>query len=127
MNTKKILTVIGFGFLSWLVPFVASILFYTPQGELLVAKELFKSIMIVVGGLVGVTLLVKYFNSYSERPLRWGVIVGVSWLLINWVLDILVLLPMAQMTIGNYFGEIGLRYLLIPMIAIGMGFVLEKK
>ena len=115
-----------FGFLSWLIPFLASIPFYSMQGGLLVDVFLFKSIMIVVGSLVGTVLMVVLFLRIREGYLREGIFIGFSWLVINWVMDGLVLLPMSGMDAATYFSQIGIRYLVIPIIAIGMGFVLER-
>jgi hypothetical protein len=115
-----------FGFLSWLIPFLLSIPFYSTRGVLLVDVFLFKSIMIVVGSLVGTILMVVLFLRIQEGYLREGILIGVSWLVINWVMDGLVLLPMSGMDVATYFSQIGIRYLVIPVIAIGMGFVLER-
>ncbi len=115
-----------FGFLSWLIPFLASIPFYSTQGGLLVDVFLFKSIMIVVGSLVGTVLMVWLFIRIREGYLREGMLIGFSWLVINWVMDLLVLLPMSGMDISTYFSQIGIRYLVIPIIAVSMGFVLER-
>jgi hypothetical protein len=115
-----------FGFLSWLIPFLASIPFYSTQGGLLVDVFLFKSIMIVVGSLVGTVLMVWLFLRIREGYLREGILIGFSWLVINWVMDWLVLLPMSGMDVSTYFSQIGIRYLVIPIIAVSMGFVLER-
>ena len=115
-----------FGFLSWLVPFLVSIPFYSTQGGLLVDVFFFKSIMIVVGSLVGTVLMVWLFLRIREGYLREGILIGFSWLVINWVMDGLVLLPMSGMDVSGYFSQIGIRYLVIPIIAVSMGFVLER-
>ena len=115
-----------FGFLSWLIPFLASIPFYSSQGVLRVDVFLFKSVMIVVGSVVGTVLMVWLFLRIREGYLREGILIGFSWLAINWVLDWLVLLPMSGMDISTYFSQIGIRYLVIPVIAVSMGFVLER-
>lgn len=115
-----------FGFLSWLIPFLISVPFYSIQGVLLVDVFLFKSIMIVVGSLVGTLLMVLLFLRIRKGYLREGILIGFSWLVINWVMDGLVLLPMSGMDVATYFSQIGVRYLVIPIIAVGMGFVLER-
>ncbi len=51
-----------YGFLVWLVPFATAIPFYSRDGELVIDVFLFKSIMIVVGSLIGAFLLVRYFR-----------------------------------------------------------------
>ena len=126
MKYPHIALLLLFGFLSWLIPFLVSIPFYSLQGVLLVDVFLFKSIMIVVGALVGTILMVVLFLRTREGYLREGILIGFSWLVINWVMDGLVLLPMSGMDVATYFSQIGTRYLVIPIIAIGMGFVLER-
>ncbi|MBA2869695.1 hypothetical protein [Methanococcus maripaludis] len=116
-----------FGLLTWLIPFLLSFLFYSENEGLLIDIFLFKSIMIVVSGLVGVSLLIMYFKDIKKDYLIEGIFVGVSWLIINLILDILILIPMSGMTYLTYFSQIGLRYLIIPTISISMGFLLKLK
>lgn len=116
----------GLGFLTWLVPFVVSFAFYKPDGTLSVDIFLFKSIMIVVASVFGSFALVKYFKSVNEQFVKEGVLLGVLWLVINIILDLIILVPMSKMSIGNYIVQIGLRYLMIPAISIGMGSVLHN-
>ncbi len=121
----RIARLIGFGILTWLAPFLVSIPFYTPSGLPAIDQTFFKTIMIVVGSAVGAFLLVLYFDRTHNLFLREGIIVGVVWLVINWVLDFLILLPLNQMDPVTYFEQIGLRYLVILFMAISMGYVLE--
>jgi hypothetical protein len=95
--------------------------------QLTINESFFKSIMIVEGGLVGVFLLVHYFRKISERFVGEGIIVGLCWFLINILLDVIILLPMSQMDFGTYFQQIGMRYLLIPIISTGMGYIAKTK
>jgi hypothetical protein len=111
-----------YGVLSWLIPFLAAFAFFTPAGELVIPQPLFKSLMVVVGGGIGVLLLVAAFRRI--RPaLSSGLAIGAYWLAINWALDLLILLPMSSMSAGEWFADIGLRYLVLPMIATGIGAV----
>ncbi len=114
------------GLASWLLPFVFSILFFDQTGQLVITKPLFKSIMIVFGGAIGVALLVLAFRNI-EASWQSGLTIGCYWLALNLLLDILILVPLSGMTFGDYFSEIGLRYLLIPIIAIGMGRLAQQK
>jgi hypothetical protein len=68
-----------------------------------------------------------YFKDIKKDYLVEGIFVGVSWLIINLVLDILILIPMSGMTYLTYFSQIGLRYLIIPTISISMGLLLKLK
>ena len=83
--------------------------------------------MIVIGALTAVYLLVRIFKDIRQDHVRQGVNVGLIWLAVNWMLDFGILIPMSGMSFENYFMEIGLRYLVIPIVAIGMGMALEQK
>jgi uncharacterized membrane protein YpjA len=115
-----------YGFFTWLVPFVAGMFFYSKDGSLLIDIFLFKSIMVVIGALTGAAFLVLYFKKVKRNFLREGVSIGLIWLAINWILDLVVLLPLAKMSIAAYFAQIGLRYLAIPVFSIAIGMVLEE-
>ncbi|MBN2511151.1 MAG: hypothetical protein JXB03_12805 [Spirochaetales bacterium] len=114
------------GFLAWLIPFVMSFPFYSKDG-LVIDVFLFKSIMIVIGAVSGAILLVLYFGSIKESFIKEGAIAGLVWFAINILLDIAVLLPMSGMGIGQYFAEIGLRYLVMPAMSISIGVSLARK
>ena len=88
---------------------------------------LFKTAMVVVGSLVGVVLLAFYFLRVGEPYLMEGLTVGIVWFVIIVVLDLAVLVPMVQMGLWQYFVEIGFRYLPIIIVALGFGFVLDRK
>ncbi|MDD1678505.1 MAG: hypothetical protein LUO93_04895 [Methanomicrobiales archaeon] len=117
---------ISLGILSWLIPFLASILFYGPGGTLLIGYDLFKSLMIVIGSGIGALLLVFYYRTVQDAFRREAWIVGGTWLLLNWTLDLFFLLPLSKQTIGSYFGEIGLRYLSILFMGLAIGYTMER-
>jgi hypothetical protein len=110
------------GVLSWAIPFLAAFPFFSPTGGLIVPQPLFKSIMVVVGTIVGVVLLVWMFRRL-QASLASGIVMGLYWLVLNWLLDIAVLLPMSGASRGDWFVDIGIRYLSLPIIAAGMGWV----
>ncbi len=116
-----------YGFLVWLIPFVAAFAFYSRDGELAIDIFLFKTIMIIVGALIGAYLLVRYFRKVEQNHLREGVYVGLLWLVMNWALDFATLVPMNDMAASAYFSEIGLRYLTMPIFAVAIGAVLQKE
>ncbi len=115
-----------YGFLVWLIPFVASFFFYSKEG-LTIDIFLFKSIMIVVGSISAAILLVLYFKKISIAYLKEGIIVGIAWFGINILLDLLILIPMSGMSIADYFTQIGIRYLAMPAMSILVGKALENK
>ena len=124
---KKYQRNILYGFLAWLIPFIASFLFYTREGGLTIDIFLFKSIMIVVGTFSAAILLVSYFKRVNADYLKEGAIVGLTWFGISILLDLVVLIPMSGMSIADYFAQIGIRYLAIPAMCIAVGAALENK
>jgi Na+/proline symporter len=124
---KKIFKIIGFGIVIWLIPFIASFFLYSRTGTPMVNVFLVKTIMIVLGAFAGVLLLVIYFKGIEKNHLREGIMVGFTWLIINWLLDFVILLPIAKVNMTIYFSQTGLRYLMIPIISIGMGYILDAK
>jgi hypothetical protein len=117
---------ITFGLLSWIGPFVVAFFFVNPNGSYRIDEMFFKSIMVVTGAFFGVVLSYFYFASLEKRYVQEGIIVGLSWLAINWLLDLaLVFSGFFQMSVGEYFMSIGFRYLSIPIYTIGMGLVLK--
>jgi hypothetical protein len=125
MLVKKYLKNVLYGFLAWLIPFVASFFFYSKEG-LTIDIFLFKSIMIVVGSISAAILLVLYFKKISTAYLKEGIIVGIVWFGINILLDLLILIPMSGMSIADYFTQIGIRYLVMPAMSITVGKSLEN-
>ncbi|WP_292463614.1 hypothetical protein [Methanolobus sp.] len=124
---NKYLKNLGYGFLSWLIPFLTSFLFYTREGKLTIDIFLFKSIMIVVGSTTAAFLLISYFRNIGADYLKEGIILGLAWFSINILLDLVVLVPMSGMSLGNYFAQIGLRYMVIPAMCITIGATLKNK
>jgi len=124
---KKYLKNFLYGFLSWLIPFVISIFFYGKEGGLSIDIFLFKTIMIVIGSITSAFLLISYFKKINTAYLKEGIIVGAIWFSMNILLDLLILIPMSEMAISDYFTQIGLRYLVIPVTCITIGIVLTNK
>ena len=123
---KKYLKLAFYGFLAWLIPFVTAFFFYTREGKLNIDIFLFKTIMIIVGSAAGAILLVSYFKKVISDYLKEGIRVGFAWFAINILLDILVLIPMSGMSISDYFMQIGLRYLVMPVMSIAVGAALKN-
>jgi len=120
---KKYIRIILLGILSWFIPFVVSFFFYSKEGNLVIDISLFKSIMIVVGGACGAILLIYHYRMIRSKYIFEGIITGLIWLALNLILDLITIVPMSKMVIGVYFSQIGLRYLLISIMSISMGYV----
>ncbi|MDV2481296.1 hypothetical protein F8E02_04600 [Methanoculleus sp. Wushi-C6] len=126
MNTKSAGRLVGFGLLTWLLPFLLSVPLYSPEGEPLYDIFLIKSVMLVFSAALGTLLILAYFRDVHGRFVREGLLLGGIWLLINWALDAVILLPLSGMDAGTYMAQIGLRYLTIPIIAVGIGYAAEQ-
>ena len=124
---KKGLKIVLYGFLTWLIPFVASWPFYTMDGQPKIDIFFIKTILMVLFSIFGIILLLIYFKSVDKNYVREGIMVGLIWLAINWIFDLIVLVPMAQMGIWIYFSQIGLRYLVIPTMSISLGIMGKMK
>ena len=114
------------GLASWVIPFFAAFAFFDSSGQVQIAQPLFKSLMVVVGGGTGAYLLVVAFRKLPAT-MKNGLALGLFWLALNMVLDIAVLLPMSGQSISAWFQDIGLRYLMIPVMAMAIGSAAQGK
>ena len=115
---KKILL---YGFLIWLIPFIVAFLIFPIKESNL---PLFESIMPVAVTLATVLFSVLYFKNVSANYLKVGVLLGLTWFAISLVIDLPLFMyegPM-KMTFGDYMMDIGLTYLIIPIITTGYGY-----
>jgi hypothetical protein len=123
---NKNLRILFSGLLVWLIPFLISVPLYSPRGQPLYDLQVIKSVLIVLGTLVGVFLALRYFRDVRAHFAKEGAILGISWLVINSALDILVLVILLQgIDIGTWAGQIGIRYLLTPIMTTAMGVAME--
>jgi hypothetical protein len=110
---------IGLGVLSWLVPFVVALLAF-PWRES--ARPLFESVMAVTVAGTAVGLGLAYLRRCPNAEVREGLSLGLIWLVICVLIDAQLMLlggPM-YMSIGAYFGDIGLTYVSIPLVTWGL-------
>jgi hypothetical protein len=114
----------GYGGILWLIPYATSIPLL-PLNE--TDPTFFKTIMIVVGTLVGGFLTAHYFLKVDRDYLKEGILLALIWIAVNWLLDIVALLPFTKQSIPRYFQEIGLRYLAMVAPTVSLGFVLQRK
>ncbi len=114
-----------FGFFIWLIPFSVSVLIFPLRTS---SRALFESIMPVVITICVVFFLILYFRKVEDGFLREGIILGVRWLAISLLIDLLLFMwgPM-KMTLADYMMDIGLTYLIIPTITIGAGYIMSKR
>ncbi|MEE9490911.1 MAG: hypothetical protein V3V80_01240 [Dehalococcoidia bacterium] len=121
---KKYSKVVLFGFFIWLIPFVVSILIFPIRES---QRALFESIMPVVVTVCAVLFSTRYFRKLEAGFLKEGVLLGLVWFIISIVLDLLLFMegPM-KMSFADYMMDIGLTYLIIPIVSFGFGYLLEQ-
>jgi hypothetical protein len=108
-----------FGFLIWLIAFVVAVAIFPIRESW---RALFESIMPVVVAVATVTLAVRYVRNVRAAFLRECALLGALWFAINVLIDLPLMLtgPM-KMTLVDYAADVGLTYLIIPVITIGIG------
>jgi hypothetical protein len=121
---KKYLKVALFGLLTWLIPFVVSVLIFPLRAT---QYPLFESIMTIVVTACAVFFSILYFKTIRTGFLQEGVLIGVVWFAINIIIDLLLFMegPM-KMSFADYMMEIGLTYLIIPTVSLGFGYLLGQ-
>jgi len=110
---------LGYGFLVWVITFVVAILSFPLRAN---ERPLFESIMPVVLAANVTVFAFLYLRGAGAEARSAGLRLGLIWLVVNVVLDLLLFSwgPM-KMTLADYVKDIGLTYLMIPIITTGMG------
>jgi hypothetical protein len=123
---NKYVKLVGFGFLIWLIPFLVSFVIFPLRNT---NRPLFESIMLVVLVLTVMIISVLYFKKIEKESLKEGLIAGVLWITLGLAIDLLLFLPASpmQMSFSDYMMDIGLTYLIILIIPIGIGALISKK
>ncbi len=109
-----------FGFFIWLIPFVIAFLIFPLRES---SRPLFESIMPVAVTAAVVWVGVLYFKGVKQDFVKEGLMIGLLWLAISLIIDLPLMLsggPM-QMTLAEYVADIGVTYLLIPVVTVGLG------
>jgi hypothetical protein len=122
---KPVWKMLLFGFLVWLIPFVVAFSIFQVRNS---DRPLFESIMPVVISVCVVLFSVLYFKKQKGKYLKDGIVIGFVWLAISIAIDLLMFMqgPM-KMDFVDYVKDIGITYLMIPIITIGMGYLVEKQ
>lgn len=113
-----------YGFLVWLIPFLVAFLIFPLRES---SRPLFESIMPVTLAMATAVFGVLYFKNLASNHVRnyikEGLVVGMLWWIISVLIDAPLMLlggPM-QMTLGGYFADIGLTYMMMPVITVAIG------
>jgi len=110
---------LGLGLLSWLAPFIVAFLAFPFRQS---ARPLFESIMAVAVTGAAVVLGLAYLRRGDAGFVREGFLLGLIWFLMCIVIDAPLMLlggPM-KMTPGEYMADIGLTYVIFPVVTSGL-------
>lgn len=126
ISLNKNLKIVLYGFLVWLIPFAVSFVIFPLRTSM---RPLFESVMPLVLTIVVVTLAYYYLKNIVVNFAKEGIVIGIVWFIINIVIDLVLFLPESPMQMGfaDYMADIGLTYVIIPVITIGMGYMLDSK
>lgn len=115
-----------FGFLVWLLPFIIAFLIFLIHES---NRPLFESIMPLVITVTVVIFSYLYFKNIDKNIKAEGAKIGVIFLLISLIIDLILFMPNSPMHMNllDYLSDIGLTYLMIPVITIGMGYVIDRE
>jgi hypothetical protein len=117
---------VGFGFLIWLIPFLISFAIFPLRTS---NRPLFESIMPVALVLAVMVFSVLYFKKNKQQSLKEGVLIGIIWFIMSIAIDLLLFLPASPMHMSfiDYMMDIGLTYLIILIIPVGIGALLQQR
>ena len=122
MDFKKILEIIGFGFIVWLIPTIVTY-FASDAGSV----QLYDFTASVAIGGSAVVLSYIYFKDITSHFVREGVILAIVWVLTTIVLDVvLIYLGISKTSLIEYAVTIVPLYVIIPAITIGFGLYLDQ-
>lgn len=114
---NKNLKIIIFGLLIWLIPTIISFLI-----SYLNILSLFDIIVAVVVAATVIGFSYLYFKDIDGNFVREGIIIGVIWVLVSIILDlVLIIVGVTKLSLANYVIYVAPVYIIIPAITIGFG------
>ena len=120
---RKCLRLLLFGFLSWLLTFLASVCILPLKAEY---RPLFETLVGVCLAISTVLFTVIYFRKVQTGYIREGVFLGLAFLVCNIVFDLCLFMenPM-KIPFTAYMMDVGLTYLSMPVVALGLAYSLQ--
>ncbi len=94
MSSRNWKTIMLFGFLIWLIPFVVSFFIFPLRSS---SRPLFESIMPVVLTSAVVLFTVRYLSKINREFVKEGLFIGIVWLVISLVIDLILFMPESPM------------------------------
>ena len=102
----------------WAVSFIVGIMTFSIQDSL---PELFDSIMSITVCLAAVSFGVFYLRRVESEQKRASIVAGISWLAICIAIDLPIFILGFGMPFNEYIMGIGMTYLMVPIVLIGLG------
>lgn len=123
---NKNLKIVLFGVLVWLLPFLVAFVIFPLRTSMM---PLFESIVPLTLTIVVIILVYYYLKDIGSNFIKEGIIIGIVWFIIDIALDLFMFIPASpmQMSFLDYMMDIGLTYVMIPVITIGMGYMAQNK
>ena len=118
MNKYVLMVVLGI--VLWAMAYVAAI-------PLLAYQEWIHTYESIIMALFGMLFASWYFFRVKGNYMKEGLMIGIVWMVIGWILDYVALLPFTGQTFAAYFAAIGLGYISIPVAITIFGWALDKK
>ena len=116
--------IINYGLLVWLIPSLITVIL----GSFLAAMNIFEIVSAAAIAVIVIIFSYLYFKGITENFIKEGILIGISWLIISIVLDIiLIFLGISQLTLMNYAMYVAPLYIIIPAITIGLGLYMNQK
>ena len=114
-----------YGIAIWVFVFIVAIFAFPLRAN---ERPLFESIMPVALALAVTAVSVRCLRSAKEQNANTGLRLGLIWLAINIAIDLVMFSwgPM-KMPLLDYLKDIGVTYLMIPIIPVGLGYALHGK
>jgi len=124
VHSRSMFRRVGYGLIAWTVPYATSLLLLS-----LIQRdpEFFRTIMVVEGSLVGALLTVLYFEAVTSHYLREGFLLAATWIVVNWALDMVGVVPFVKLSMDRYFLQIGFEYLRMFAPTLAVGYMLERR
>ena len=114
----------GLGIVNWLVPFVVALSISSIRDSW---RSLFESIMPVTVVATTTILAILYVRRVPGNELGESIRLGLLWFLVSAAIDLpLMLSPPISMSVGEYAANIGLTYLAMPIVCVGLGYAFSR-
>jgi len=124
---RSIPKIILFGAAIWIIAFVAGAFLFTPEGSPRLDMLLTQNIFYLLLTLTTLYFAYLYLKNLDMSHLQEGVIIGVSWVVISAFLDIVILLPLFDVSYANWVQQIFPALLVMPMMTIALGLAMQAK